>query len=261
MNISVVLGLGLGVFCLMLGVWFAGGSLLMFWDAPSVMITVGGGFCALMVAYPLSTLAQLPGLMKLTIFPPKFNLTEMIVTLVSFSEKTRREGLLSLDDDLSALEDPFLKKGLQLVVDGTDPELVRAIMEIEIDEMAARHDGNKKIFDDFAGLAPAFGMIGTLMGLVLMLVNLSDKSTVGPYLAVAIITTFYGAVIAYLIFTPMASNLDSLTGEEVLMKNMILMGILSIQAGENPRILKEKLCSYLPPAMRLEIADEEVATK
>ena len=123
--------------------------------------------------------------------------------------------------------------------------------------MANRHDGNKKIFDDFAGLAPSFGMIGTLMGLVLMLVNLNDKSMVGPYLAVAIITTFYGAVLAYLVFTPMASNLDSQTGDEVLMKSMILMGILSIQAGENPRILKEKLVSFLPPVMRLGIADEE----
>lgn len=257
MNISVIIGLSAGFSVLIMAIIVAGGNVLMFWDAPSVMVTVGGGFCALMVAYPLSRLAQIPGLMRLTIFPPKFNLTEMIVTLVSFSEKTRREGLLSLDDDLEALDEPFLKKGLQLVVDGTDPELVRAIMEIEIDEMANRHDSNKKIFDDFAGLAPSFGMIGTLMGLVLMLVNLNDKSMVGPYLAVAIITTFYGAVLAYLVFTPMAANLDSQTGEEVLMKNMILMGILSIQAGENPRILKEKLVSFLPPVMRLGIADEE----
>ena len=257
MNLSAVLGLVLGVACLIFGILVAGGSVLMFWDAPSVIVTVGGGFCALMVAYPFASLAQMPGLMKMVIFPSKFNLTVMIVTLVSFSEKTRREGLLSLDDDLEALDEPFLKKGLQLVVDATDPELVRAIMEIEIDEMANRHDSNKKIFDDFAGLAPSFGMIGTLMGLVLMLVNLNDKSMVGPYLAVAIITTFYGAVLAYLVFTPMAANLDTQTGEEVLMKNMILMGILSIQAGENPRILKEKLVSFLPPVMRLGIADEE----
>lgn len=257
MNITAVLGLVLGLGCLIFAVLVAGGSLLMFWDAPSVLVTVGGGFCALMVAYPMSTLAQMPGLMRTVIFPQKFNLTEVILTLVSFSEKTRREGLLSLDDDLDALDDPFLKKGLQLVVDGTDPELVRAIMEIEIDEMAARHDSNKKIFDDFAGLAPSFGMIGTLMGLVLMLVNLNDKSTVGPYLAVAIITTFYGAVLAYLVFTPMSANLDSQTGEEVLMKNMILMGILSIQAGENPRVLKEKLLSFLPPALRIGLAEDE----
>lgn len=259
MNIAAVLGLAFGFGCLVFGILVAGGSLLMFWDAPSALITFGGGFCALMVAYPIASLAQIPGLMRLVIFPPKLNLIDMIVTLVSFSEKTRREGLLSLDDDLDALDDPFLKKGLQLVVDGTDPELVRAIMDIEIDEMASRHDSGKKIFDDFAGLAPSFGMIGTLMGLVLMLVNLSDKSTVGPYLAVAIITTFYGAVLAYLVLTPMASNLDAQTGQEVLMKNMILMGILSIQAGENPRILKEKLVSFLPPAMRLGIADEETA--
>ena len=170
MNISVIIGLTAGFSVLILAVIIAGYC----FDVLGCSFCYGYSwrrFCAFDVAYPLPRLAQIPGLMRLTIFPPKFNLAEMIVTLVSFSEKTRREGLLSLDDDLDALDDPFLKKGLQLVVDGTDPELVRAIMEIEIDEMAARHDSNKKIFDDFAGLAPSFGMIGTLIGLVLMLVN------------------------------------------------------------------------------------------
>lgn len=256
MNIGMLIGIVVGLIFLMLGVWFAGGSLLMFWDAPSIMITVGGGWCALMVAYPISTLMRIPTFFRIALFPPKQNPGDVIVTLVSFSEKTRREGLLALEDDLEALDDQFLKKGLQLVVDGTDPELVRTIMETEIDMMASRHDGNKKIFDDWAGFAPAFGMIGTLMGLVMMLVNLNDKSTVGPYLAVAIITTFYGAVMAYLFLTPLASNLDSLTGDEVTLKSIMLMGILSIQAGDNPRVLKEKLVSFLPPADRLEIAEE-----
>lgn len=256
MNIGMLLGMVLGLGCLIFGVLVAGGSLLMFYDAPSVLVTVGGGWCALMVAYPISALAKMPTYFKIALFPPRLNPGEIIVTLVSFSEKTRREGLLALEDDLEALDDMFMKKGLQLVVDGTDPELVRTIMETEIDQMAARHDSNKKIFDDFAGLAPSFGMIGTLMGLVLMLVNLNDKSTVGPYLAVAIITTFYGAVLAYLFFTPIAANLDTLTGDEVLVKSIMLMGILSIQAGDNPRVLKEKLVSFLPPADRLEIADE-----
>ncbi|HPS87169.1 MAG TPA: MotA/TolQ/ExbB proton channel family protein, partial [Spirochaetota bacterium] len=143
------------------------------------------------------------------------------------------------------------------VVDSTDPELVRIILETDIDNMANRHDTNKKIFDDFAGLAPSFGMIGTLMGLVLMLVNLNDKAMVGPYLAVAIITTFYGAVMAYLVLTPIAANLDSLTGEEVLFKSIAVMGVLSIQTGDNPRILKEKLVSFLPPNMRADLMDEK----
>lgn len=257
MNITLVAGLVLGFFALIYGILVAGGQLLMFWDLPSVIVTFGGSWCAMMVAYPMSALTKIPTYMKVAIFPPKFNPVELIITLVQFSEKSRREGLLALEDDLDALDDVFLKKGLQLVVDGTDPELVRTILEIDVDNMASRHDGFKKIFDDWAGLAPSFGMIGTLMGLVLMLVNLNDKSMVGPYLAVAIITTFYGAVWAYLVMTPISANLDALTGDEILFKSVIIMGILSIQAGDNPRILKEKLVSFLPPTMRGDLMDEK----
>jgi chemotaxis protein MotA len=257
MNVGLIIGLVAGLGVLVFAVIVAGGSLLMFWDAPSVLVTFGGGWCALMVAYPISVLMKMPTYIRIAIFPPKIDPVELIVTLVQFSEKTRREGLLSLEDDINSLEDPFLRKGLQLVVDGTDPELVRTILEIDIEQMTTRHDGNKKIFDDFAGLAPSFGMIGTLMGLVLMLVNLNDKAMIGPYLAVAIITTFYGAVLAYLVLTPLAANLDSLTGDEVLIKSMGLMGILSIQAGDNPRILKGKLISFLPVSQRADLLDEK----
>lgn len=218
MNIGLIIGVFTGLTLLALGILVAGGSLLMFWDVPSVFITFGGSWCALMVAYPISTLVQMPTLVRVAIFPPKFDHVELIITLVQFSEKSRREGLLSLEDDIEAIDDAFLKKALQLLVDGTDPELVKTILEVDIDEMASRHDSNKKIFDDFAGLAPSFGMIGTLMGLILMLVNLNDKSMIGPYLAVALITTFYGALLAYLVLTPLAVNLDSLTTEEVLYK-------------------------------------------
>lgn len=257
MNVGLLIGLVAGFAALVFGILIGGGSLLMFWDAPSCVITFGGGWCALMVAYPISTLMKMPTYFRIALFPPKTDPVELIVTLVQFSEKTRREGLLSLEDDINSLDEPFLKKGLQLVVDGTDPELVRTILEIDIEQMGARHDGNKKIFDDFAGLAPSFGMIGTLMGLVMMLVNLNDKAMIGPYLAVAIITTFYGAVLAYLVLTPLASNLDTLTGEEVLIKSMALMGILSIQAGDNPRILKGKLISFLPVSQRADLLDEK----
>jgi len=257
MNVGLIIGLVAGVTVLIFAVIVAGGSVLMFWDAPAVLVTFGGGWCALMVAYPISVLMKIPTYVRIAIFPPKIDPVELIVTLVQFSEKTRREGLLSLEDDINSLDDAFLKKGLQLVVDGTDPELVRTILEIDIEQMTVRHDSNKKIFDDFAALAPSFGMIGTLMGLVLMLVNLNDRAMVGPYLAVAIITTFYGAVFAYLVLTPLAANLDSLTGDEVLIKSMSVMGILSIQAGDNPRILKGKLISFLPLSQRADLLDEK----
>ncbi len=257
MNIGLIIGLVAGFTVLMFAVLVAGGSLLMFFDLPAMLVTFGGGWSALMVAYPISALMKMPTYIRIAVFPPKLDHVELIITLVQFSEKSRREGLLSLEDDIEAIDDEFLKKALQLLVDGTDPELVKTILEVDIDQMAMRHDANKKIFDDFAGLAPSFGMIGTLMGLVLMLVNLNDRAMVGPYLAVAIITTFYGAVLAYLVLTPLAANLDTLTGEEVLYKSILVMGVLSIQAGDNPRVLKEKLASFLSPDMRLSLSDEK----
>ncbi len=256
MEITLIIGLVWGVTTLALGIIFAKSSLLIFMDPPSVMITVGGSIAALMVGYPLRHLLKIPVFFRIALFPAKYNLSELIVTIVSFSEKARREGLLALEDDLEELDDPYMKKGLQLVVDGTDPELVKNIMDNEIEQMVNRHDDNKRIFDDWGTWAPAFGMIGTLMGLVMMLVNLSDRASIGPYLAVAILTTMYGAIMCYLVFQPIATRLEMMTNKEVLMKSIILMGVLSIQSGDNPRIVKDKLISFLPPEMRQEITEE-----
>ncbi|MBN1495346.1 MAG: MotA/TolQ/ExbB proton channel family protein [Spirochaetes bacterium] len=256
MQVTLIIGIAWGLTTLILGVVFAKSSVLLFYDLPSVMITVGGSLGAMLVGYSLPQLLNIPTLFRVAVFPPNYNLSELIVTIVSFSEKARREGLLALEDDLEELDDPYMKKGLQLVVDGTDPELVKNIMETEIDQMVRRHDDNKRMFDDWAGFAPAFGMIGTLMGLVMMLVNLSDRSSIGPYLAVAIITTLYGAILCYLVFQPMASRLDIMTNNEILMRSIILMGVLSIQSGDNPRIVKDKLISFLAPGMREAISEE-----
>jgi chemotaxis protein MotA len=257
MNIGLLVGLVFGFVTLAFGILISGGELLMFWDAPSIFVTLGGGWCAMMVSYPFSKLMEMVTYTRVSIFPQKFNPVELIVTLVQFSEQSRREGLLALEDDLDALEDPFLKKGLQLVVDGTDPELVRVILETDIEQMAERHGTNKKMFDDFASLAPAFGMIGTLLGLVLLLANLSDKSMVGPYLSVALITTLYGAIMAYLVLTPIGTALELLTGDEIVFKSVAVMGVISIQAGDNPRILKEKLVAFIPPEMRVDLLEEK----
>ena len=256
MDFGIIIGVLGGLTFLIIGIIWAGGSVLLFVDVSSMMITFGGCLSSLLVGYPISTVMKMPRFIRIALFPTRIDPKELIITLVSFSEKARREGLLALEDDLDELEDPFMRKGLQLVVDGTDPELVKAIMDIEIDQMASRHNDNKRMFDDAATYAPAFGMIGTLMGLVMMLVNLSDRASIGPYLAVAIITTFYGAVACYLVFTPIATKLDMLTENEFVMKTIILMGVLSIQSGDNPRIVKDKLISYLPPSTRAEISDE-----
>ncbi len=256
MEIGMLIGGITGIVVLALAIITAKSSLLLFIDIPSIWIVIGGSISAMMVGYPIKQLLLIPTLFRVGLFPPRYNFSELIVTIVSFSEKARREGLLALEDDLDELDDVYMKKGLQLVVDGTDPELVKNIMETEIEQMVGRHDDNKRMFDDWASFSPAFGMIGTLMGLVMMLVNLSDRASIGPYLAVAIITTFYGAVMCYLYFTPLASRLDVMTNNEVLMRSIILMGVLSIQSGDNPRIVKDKLISFLAPSLREEISEE-----
>jgi chemotaxis protein MotA len=250
MNIGIIIGIVGGFVTLGAAVIVAGSSLLLFWDVPSIFIVVVGSGCALLVAYPLQKITQMATYVRIAIFPVKYNPVELIVTLVQFSEKSRREGLLALEDDLDALDDVFLKKGLQLVVDGTDPELVRIILETDIEQMAGRHDVNKKMFEDFAGSAPSFGMIGTVLALIMLLVNLNDRAMFGPYLSVALVTTLYGAIVAFLIATPLSVALDLLTGEEILFKSVAVMGVLSIQAGDNPRVLKEKLVAFIPPELR-----------
>jgi chemotaxis protein MotA len=256
MSLVFVLGMSVGILNLIAGVWWAGASILLFYDVPSLFITVGGSTCAMMVAYPVWRLMKVRDLFKICLMEKSYDYSELIMTIISFSEKSRREGLLSLEDDLVDLNDQFMKMGIQLVVDGNDPELVRKVLEIEIEQMVDRHDANKRMFDDWSTFAPAFGMIGTLMGLVMMLVNLADKSSVGKNLAIAIITTFYGAVMTYLFFLPMGTRLDQKTNEETLVKMITLEGILSVQAGENPRIVKDKLIMYLPPKEREAISRE-----
>ncbi len=256
MDFATIIGISSGLVFLILGIVFAKGSLLLFVDMPSVMITIGGSTAALLAAYPLAKILKMWDYFKIALFTQKYNPGELIITLVSFSEKARREGLLALEDDLDELDDEFLKKGIQLVVDGTDPELVRRIMETELESMMTRHDNNKRLFDEWSSFAPAFGMIGTLMGLILMLVNLEDRAMVGPYMAVALITTLYGAIMANLIFLPVSTKLDLRTSEEVLLKSIMIEGVLSIQSGDNPRIVKDKLVSFLPPAEREAISQE-----
>jgi chemotaxis protein MotA len=256
MNIGIIIGVGAGIVFLYLGIIIADGNLLWFWDPPSIMITVGGTIASMVVGYPIKKVMSMVNLFRIALFPPSFNYEELIMDIISFSEKARREGLLALEDTIAEVDDPFMRKGLQLIVDGTDPSLVRSILEIEIEQMMLRHDANKRMFDDAATYAPAYGMIGTLMGLVMMLVNLSDKSKVGPYLAVAIITTFYGAVMCYLFFTPVGTKLDQMTQEEVLIKQIIIAGVLSVHSGENPRITKDKLVSFLPASVKETISEK-----
>ncbi|MBN1467510.1 MAG: motility protein A [Fusobacteriaceae bacterium] len=244
MDIATPVGIVL-IFTLMLvGMGFNIGP---FFDVPSLAIVVGGTFGALFVGYPLKQVIGIIKVMMKTIKPPKIDNSNTIEALVKFSEKARKEGLLSLEAEISQIEDSFLKKGLQMVVDGTDPELVKNILDNELSAMELRHSTGKSLLKFGAALGPAFGMIGTLIGLILMLGNLSDPGSLGPNMAVALITTLYGSMIANIFFDPMANKVDYYSGLEINGKELIIEGILSIQNGDNPKILKEKLKTFLTP--------------
>jgi chemotaxis protein MotA len=248
MDIATIGGLAIGFFVLIVGIIIAGGvgGLFGFISISSVFITIGGSFAAVMVS---NTLARTLGLMKVAMNAIRVKPMEMgrvISMIVTFSEKARREGLLALEDDLDELEDDFLRKGIQLVVDGTDPEIIRNIMNTELNNMQTRHQLGIKIFEDWGALAPAFGMTGTLIGLILMLASMST----------ALITTLYGVVLANLVFIPIANKLIYNDSQETLLREIMIEGTLSIQSGDNPRIVKEKLVSFLTPEVRAQVEEE-----
>lgn len=222
-----------------------GSNLGIYVSYSSLFIVIGGTLGSFFVAYPLDKAMKLFSVMASTLFYKPINMTQSIRELVTFSEKARREGLLSLEQDVEKVEDPFMKKGLQLVVDGIDPELLQTMLETDMDLAEEEMATQKSMMDTGAALAPAFGMIGTLIGLIQMLTQLNDPSTLGPAMGVALITTFYGAILAYILFMPMGEKLARRSQTVMRFRRMILEGILSIQSGDNPRILEEKLKSFL----------------
>jgi len=228
-----------------------------FWDFKSVLITFGGAFFTTMAAYSMKD--YIAGLKSfLLIFKtPAQNIPEMITKIIDLSNVARKEGLLSLEEVASELDDDFLKKGILLIVDGTDPELVRAIMETELVSTEERHKKKISFWQDLGSAGPAWGMIGTLIGLILMLQNMSDASAIGPAMSVALITTLYGSILANWICTPVANKLKAYNAQEIMLKEIMIEGLLSIQAGENPRVIEEKLKSFLAPAERMNTGEEE----
>jgi chemotaxis protein MotA len=235
----------------------SGGNLGAYIDFPSILITVGGTAGAVTMAHSSDVLKSAAGAFKSAFVSNEPNLLAMVQTIVSFAEKARREGLLALESDVADLDDEFLRKSIQLVVDGTDPELVKAILDTEIGILEDRHSANKAIFDAMAELAPAYGMIGTLIGLIAMLGNLSDVSALGPGMAVALITTMYGSMIANMFAIPTSKKLAARSAKEIVSMELMVEGILAIQAGENPRIVEEKLKVFLPPRLRTRLEAEQ----
>ena len=218
-----------------------------FVDPPSMLITFGGSFMATMASVTLPDF--IGGLKSFTLIfkTESANIPEMITKIIDLSNVARKEGLLSLEEAASDLDDAFMKKGILLIVDGTDPELVRGILETELVSIEGRHKDKIGFWETLGSMGPAWGMIGTLIGLINMLKNLEDASSIGPAMSVALVTTLYGSLIANWLCNPTASKLKVNNEREVAVKEMIVEGLLSIQAGENPRVIEEKLKSFLTP--------------
>lgn len=249
MDIGTVIGLVVAFASVGLAI-VLGGDPLALVNIPSLVVVVGGASGAVIAAFPLAKLTKAHTVIKKSIFNETPDVQGVIRDLVKFAEIARREGILSLENHIGDMKEEFVVRGIKMAVDGTDPELIRVIMETELEGLMDRHIQGKMILDQFAKYAPAFGMIGTLMGLIFMLGSMEDPSKIGPSMAVALITTLYGAVIANVFAGPLADKLYQNDQAEVLMKTVIIAGVMAIQSGDNPRVVESKLLTYLPPSER-----------
>lgn len=245
-DILTATGIIAGSILLLIGM-ATGSTLTIFWDLPSVLITVGGSFSAVLITFSLSELKALGKILAQTFKEAQASPIELIGQFVNLSRKARKEGLLSLEEQVEEINDNFFKKGMQMAIDGFEPEAIREILELEISEMEARHLHGAKIIAAWGAYAPAFGMLGTLIGLIQMLQNLTDVNNIASGMGKALITTFYGSVLANLFLNPLSENLKNKNLKEVTNREMIVEGVLSIQSGVNPRLVEEKLLSYLGP--------------
>ena len=256
MDIASLAGLALCGVMIIFGIVSGGASISIFIDVPSVIITIGGSLAATLASNKLPDFIN--GFKSLGVAIKEPDITapvDSIKNILDLANTSRKEGLLALEQAADGIEDPFLKKGIMLVVDGTDPDLVRAIMETELSAIESRHKTICAFWDKWGEMGPAWGMIGTLIGLVIMLQNMSDASTIGPSMAVALLTTMYGSMIANWITGPTSAKLAVDNAIEISAKEIIVEGLLSIQAGENPRVIEEKLKTFLAPADRAGIGE------
>ncbi len=249
MDKTSLIGLIIGLIVIF-GPIIIAGDVLLYYDIPSLFITIGGTFAAVFVSFGIKDFLRLGKIMKVFLFHKDKDLSAVIENMVSLGERARREGILSLELIIINEEDYFVRKALQLVVDGNEASVIESIMQSEISNMVERHKAGKAIFDSLANMAPAFGMLGTLIGLIQMLKSLNDPTKIGAGMAVALITTFYGSIIANMFAIPVANKLEKRSREEINLKYLYLEGILSIQSGDNPRITRDKLETYLPPDLR-----------
>ena len=257
MDIASLIGIIMCFVMLVYGIISNHADMMTYLNFPSAIITFGGAIFATMLSYSMQDFLNSMKSIGLIFKASKMNTSEMIKSIIDLSNVARKEGLLSLEEAAADLDEPFLKKGILLIVDGTDPDLVRGIMETELVSIEARHKTVISFWEALAAMGPAWGMIGTLVGLVNMLNNMSDPSSIGGDMAVALITTLYGSVLANWLCTPVAGKLKAQNAQEMQLKEIMVEGLLSIQAGENPRVIEEKLKSFLAPKDRVTEGGDE----
>lgn len=257
MDIGTIAGLIVAIGAIFASIIMGGGDPTSLINVPSMLVVFGGTAGAICVSFPLARVFKLHKVCLNSVFGKSADPLQTIRDLVKYAEVARREGILSLEGMIEDMKDEFIIRGVKMAVDGTDPELIRTIMETELEALMDRHADGKKILDTIARYAPAFGMIGTLMGLIFMLNNMSDPSAIGPGMAVALITTMYGALIANVFANPVGDKLACNDASEVLVKSIIVAGVMAIQSGDNPRVVEAKLLTYLPPSQRAKVTDEQ----
>jgi len=249
MDIATILGV-ISAFGLVIIAIFMGGGVQLFINIPALMIVVGGTLGATMINYPLKDVFGVFSVVKKALFTKNIPVDELIKRFIKLAQKSRKEGILSLEGEIKDVTDEFLKKGVQLSIDGLEPQEIRDVLETEVDFIRSRHQLGAEIFLTMGTFAPALGMIGTLIGLVQMLQTMDDPSTIGPSMAVALLTTFYGSIMANIVCLPISGKLKARSKEEVLTKDLSVQGIIALANGDNPRILEQKLLAFLPPNLR-----------
>ncbi len=252
MDITTIAGFLFALVCLVVAFVLDGGHVAALLSPTAAMIVFGGTIGATVASCSASELASVPKLLKVILFQKLPDEKALIEQVVGLADKVRREGLLYLENQLPSINDGYMRKGIQLVVDGTDPELVRQIMETEIYAIQERHNSGSNVFETAGGYAPTMGIIGTVMGLVHVLGNLDSPETLGPSIALAFLATLYGVGSANILWLPIASKLKNISGKELMLREMMLEGIMSIQAGYNPILIRERLTAFLKPKNRQE---------
>jgi chemotaxis protein MotA len=250
MKAITAIGIAFAVAAMLMSAMMEGTPIPAFFVIPAYMVVFCGTAGATLAGTTMDRFKGIPALYKIAFSPPEQHFGGRVKMLVGFAERARREGLLALEDEIDELDDEFAKKGLQLVVDGTDPDLVREILDNEIDGMMTRHHHGQQIFEKAAGYAPTMGILGTVMSLVHVLQNLSNPAVLGPAISGAFIATLMGVGSANVIYYPVATKLKEISGEEAELRTLTVEGILAIQAGDNPRVVEDKLMAFVPPEER-----------